>query len=37
MVLDAWANLKVAQTGYLDLVRDVLLLQVEYEKQLELK
>ena len=37
MALDAWQNLKVAQLGYLDLVNDLLQLQVQYEKQLELK
>lgn len=37
MVLDAWQNLKVAQIGYLDQLKELLLLQVEYEKQLEVK
>lgn len=37
MVLDAWANLKTSQLGYLDLLKDLLLLQVQYEKQLEIK
>jgi len=37
MVLDAWQNLKVAQLGDLDLLKDLLLLQVEYEKELEIK
>jgi outer membrane protein TolC len=37
MVLDALVNLKVAQTGYLDLLKDLLILQTEYEKLLELK
>lgn len=37
MVLDAWANLKTSQLGYLDLLKDLLLLQVAYEKQLEIK
>lgn len=37
MVLDAWNNLKIAQTGYLDLLKELLLLQAGYEKQLELK
>lgn len=37
MVLDAWVNLKTTQLGYLDLVKDLLLLQVKYEKQLEIK
>ncbi len=37
MVLDAWQNLKVSQLGYLDLFNDLLQLQVQYEKQLEIK
>ncbi|MBS3915625.1 MAG: TolC family protein [Bacteroidetes bacterium] len=37
MVLDAWQNLKVSQLGYLDLLNDLLQLQVQYEKQLEIK
>jgi outer membrane protein TolC len=37
MVLDAWANLKTSQLGYLDLLKDLLLLQAQYEKQLEIK
>lgn len=37
MALDAWQNLKVAQLGYLDLLNDLLQLQVQYEKQLEIK
>lgn len=37
MVLDAWQNLKVSQVGYLDQLKELLLLQVEYEKQLEVK
>jgi outer membrane protein, heavy metal efflux system len=37
MVLDAWVNLKTSQLGYLDLLKDLLLLQVQYEKQLEIK
>lgn len=37
MTLDAWQNLKIAQLGYLDLVNDLLQLQVQYEKQLEIK
>lgn len=37
MVLDAWQNLKVARIGYLDLLQEILFLQVEYEKQLEIK
>lgn len=37
MVLDAWQNLKVAHLGYFDLLNDLLQLQVQYEKQLEIK
>lgn len=37
MVLDAWQNFKVVQIGYLDLVNDLLQLQVQYEKQLEIR
>ena len=37
MALDAWQNLKVSQLGYLDLLNDLLQLQVQYEKQLEIK
>lgn len=37
MVLDAWQNLKISQIAYLDLLRDLLLLQVEFEKQLQIK
>lgn len=37
MALDAWQNLKVAQLGYFDLMNDLLQLQVQYEKQLEIK
>ena len=37
MVLDAWQNLKLVQMGYYDQLKDLLLLQVEYEKQLEIK
>lgn len=36
MVLDAWQNLKTAQLTYLDQVMEILSLQVEYEKQLEM-
>lgn len=37
VLLDAFQNLKLIQLGYLDLVRDLLKLQVEFEKQLEMK
>ena len=37
MALDAWQNLKVAQLGYFDLLNDLLQLQVQFEKQLEIK
>jgi outer membrane protein TolC len=37
MALDAWQNLKVSQLGYLDLLNDLLQLQIQYEKQLEIK
>jgi len=37
MALDAWQNLKVAQMGYLDQLKELLLLQVEFENQLEIK
>ena len=37
MALDAWQNIKVAQLGYFDLLNDLLQLQVQYEKQLEIK
>lgn len=37
MALDAWQNLKVAQLGYLDLLNNLLQLQVQYEKELEIK
>ncbi len=37
MVLDAWQNLKIAQIGYYDQLKDLLLLQVAFEKQLEIK
>lgn len=37
MVLDAWQNLKVAQLGYLDQLLELLSLQIQYEKQLEIK
>lgn len=37
MVLDAFQNLKLAQMGYYDQLRELLLLQVEYEKQFEIK
>lgn len=37
MALDAWQNLKVAQLGYLELINDLLQLQAQYEKELEIK
>jgi len=37
MVLDAWQNLKTAQLGSIDLLKDLLLLQIEYENELEIK
>lgn len=37
MVLDAWQNLKIAQLGYLDQLMELLSLQIQYEKQLEIK
>lgn len=36
MVLDAWQNLKTTQLGYLDLLNDLIQLQVEFEKELEI-
>ena len=36
-VLGAWQNFKVVQMGYLDLLNDLLQLQVQYEKQLEIR
>ncbi len=37
IVLDAWQNLKTAELGALDLLKDLLQLQVQYEKQLEIR
>ena len=37
MALDAWQNYKVGQLGYIDLINDLLQLQVQYEKQLEIR
>ncbi|MFZ5552850.1 MAG: TolC family protein [Bacteroidota bacterium] len=37
MVLDAWQNLKTTQLTYLDQLMQLLLLQVEYEKELEIR
>lgn len=37
MVLDAWQNLKLAQLTYLDQLMELLLLQVQYEKELEIR
>lgn len=37
IVLDAWENLKLVQLSYLDQLMELLILQVEFEKQLEIK
>ncbi len=37
MVLDAWQSLKLMQLNYVDQLQELILLQVEYEKQLEIK
>ncbi|MBI2271944.1 MAG: TolC family protein [Bacteroidetes bacterium] len=37
MVLDAWQNLKVSQLMYLDQLMELLALQIQYEKQLEIR
>ena len=37
MVLDAWQNLKMVQLNYLDQLMELLSLQVEFEKQLEIR
>jgi outer membrane protein TolC len=37
MVLDAWQNLKLIQLNNLDLLNELLQLQVNYEKELEIK
>lgn len=37
MTLDSWQNLKLVQLSYLDLLNELLQLQVNYEKELELK
>jgi len=37
VVLDAWENLKVVQQSYLDQLMELLMLQVEFEKQMEIK
>lgn len=37
MVLDAWQNLKLVQLSYLDLLHELLQLQVQYEKEREIK
>ncbi len=36
MVLDAWQNFKLIQLGYFDLLMELLILQTEYETQLDL-
>lgn len=36
MVLDAWQNLKVVQLMYLDQLMELLSLQIQYEKQMEI-
>lgn len=37
IVLDAWENLKVVQQSYLDQLMELIMLQIEFEKQLEIK
>lgn len=37
MALDAWQNLKMVQLGYIDQIMELLALQVEYEKQMEIR
>ena len=37
MVLDAWQNLKITQLGLVDQLNDLVQLQVQYEKQLEIR
>jgi outer membrane protein TolC len=37
MVLDAWQNLKLMQLSYFDQIIELVTLQTEYEKQLEIK
>jgi len=37
MTLDAWQNLKLIQLNYLDMLYDLLQLQVNYEKELEIR
>lgn len=37
MVLDAWQNLKVVQLMYLDQLMELLSLQIQYEKQMEIE
>lgn len=37
MTLDAWQNLKMVQLGYIDQLMELLALQVEYEKQMEIR
>jgi outer membrane protein TolC len=37
VVLDAWQMLKMTQLNYLDQVQQLLLLQVDYEKQLQIR
>jgi hypothetical protein len=37
MVLDAWQTLKMAQLEYFNQVQELLLKQVEYEKENEIK
>ena len=37
VVLDAWQMLKMTQLNYLDQIQQLLLLQVDYEKQLQIR
>ena len=37
MTLDAWQNLKLVQLSYLDMLNELLQLQVNYEKELEIR
>jgi hypothetical protein len=36
MVLDAWQNLKLTQVSYLDQIMQLIALQIEFERQLEM-
>jgi len=37
MVLDAWQNLKLTQLSQIDQLMELVVLQVQYENQLEIK